>query len=216
MIQDFYICQNHLSPQLNDCAVALIKKAEIENCEAVQVNVTMPIVQPITSKYVLAISTETNLKMQKLCQNNEIAFINNPSLIEIPINCGIIIGTIQIWNKEESIEGRPLSLPPIKIETCTSPIRNKTILKLNSVNLDKIKDLQKQSELLMPIKPEAIHPATWSIATICTIIIALTVIWQLYRRRGTQLREVIQERIIQKPENKPQSVLFSTSAGGVM
>ncbi|CAG9768281.1 unnamed protein product [Ceutorhynchus assimilis] len=220
MIQDFYICQNHLSPQLNDCVVALIKKAEIQNCEAVQVNVTMPIGQPITNKYILAIPTLTNLKVQKLCQNNEIAFINHPSLIEIPLNCGIITGNIRIWNKEETIDGRPLSLPPIKIETMTSPIANQKILKLNSVDLDKIKDLQKQSELLMPIKHEAIHPATWSIATICTtllfIVIALTVIWQLYKRRGTQLRELIQGRIIQTSENSPQSVLFSTSAGGVI
>ncbi|CAG9766036.1 unnamed protein product [Ceutorhynchus assimilis] len=69
-----------------------------------------------------------------------------------------------------------------------------------------------QSELLMHIKPEAIHSLSGVWLPYCTtlvlIIIALTVIWQLYRRRGTQLREVIQERIIQKSENKPQSVLL--------
>lgn len=220
MIQDFYVCQNHLSPQLNDCAVALIKKAEIQHCEAVKVNVTTPIVQPITSRYVLVIPTETSVKIQKPCENNEITFINYPSLIDIPLNCGIITGNVRIWNKEELIEGRPLSLPPIKIETLTSPITNQNIIKLNSVDLDEIKDLQKQAELLTPIKSEAIHPATWSIATLGTtlvlIVIALTVIWQLYKRRGTHLREVIQEGITQFSENKPQSVLFSTSTGGVM
>lgn len=221
MVQDIYICQNHLSPQFDDCAVALIKKAEVQNCEIIKVNVSTPIVQPITSEYALAIPSKDDLKMQKSCENNEIAILKGPSLISIPMNCGIIINNIQIWNKEEIIKGSPFLLPLIRTDNITPPVMNQETLKLNSINLDQIKNLQQQAKHLASPEPMDNYPVTWSLATnyiilfiiVGTIIVAL---WKVYKRRVNKNVRTNEAVPGDPSENNPSSLLFSTSAGGAM
>lgn len=221
-VENLYICQNQLVPQTNDCTTNLIKKAENQNCQTVKVELSTQIIHSITNQYILAIPDDNKIKIQKNCRNKEIIFIEEPSIINIPLNCSIQIQDTQFWNKEEVIQGSPFSLPPITFSTHKSKEPEGTPLKLQTINLDKIKILQEQAKLLkIPKDDYEIHPITWSLTSslvfLLIIIIIIIIAWKLYTKRlaNPQRRkpDIPMEEI---PENNPASLLFSSSAGGVM
>lgn len=220
-IKDVFICQNQLRPQDEDCAVTLILEAESRNCKVTYVNVSTPILKSITDYYVLVIPAANRLKVQKLCTNKEIEFIENPSLIQIPVNCGINIGNTHFWNKEDTINGHPFLLPQIKLDTFEQAELQERPIQLSTINLDQIKSLREQSNALkLPkLEVEDIHPATWSfITTIIILIIMALVVFLvskiIQKKLKTQRKGSRPET--QTDETNKSSLLFSTLAGGVM
>ena len=92
----------------------LIKKAESEKCQITKVEVSTPILHTVSNQYVLAIPANRKLKAHKSCENNEIIIIENPSLINIPLNCGLSIEQTKFWNYKKVLKGSPFFLPPLK------------------------------------------------------------------------------------------------------
>ena len=80
-----------MTPLINDCVTTLITKAESKKCQITKVEVLTPILHTVSNQYVLAIPANRKLKGHKLCENKEIIIIQNPSLVNIPLKCGLSI-----------------------------------------------------------------------------------------------------------------------------
>lgn len=221
-IEDLYICENQLKPQIKDCVTTLIKEAVSQDCGTTKVEISAPIIHSITNQYILAIPSNQELKVHKICENKEIIFVESPSLINIPINCGIRIQNTQFWNTEETIKGSPFYLPPIKLNEFKPRELDQEPIRLQSIDLNKIKNLQEQARALkIPTTNPGIHPVTWSITTSLSILLIITLIlyavWQIYKKRRPSPKPRNQSTLREPtPENNPASLLFSTSTGGVM
>lgn len=209
-IEDLYICQNQLQPQVNDCTTTLIKKAESQNCQLTKVTISTPIIQSITNQYILAIPNNEKLKVHKNCINKEIIFVEEPSVINIPLNCGISIQNTQFWNKEEIENGKPFSLPPIKFSNFKPHEVDEKPIVLESINLEKIKTLQEQAKALkIPEDTPGIHPVAWSLTTsiiiLIIIILILFTVYKVYKRRLVKSKGSQREA---DPENNPEPGCF--------
>ena len=69
------LCENNLTPLINDCVTTLITKAESEKCQITKVEVSTPILHTVSNQYVLAIPANRKLKAHKSCENKEIIII---------------------------------------------------------------------------------------------------------------------------------------------
>ena len=217
-IEDTYICENHLEAQKNECLTNLIKNAEIQNCQIIKAKITKSIFKSITNQYILIIPFEQNTKIYKNCSNKEILLISNPSLINIPLNCGIQIRSSQFWNKEEIIKGTPFSLPRIQFDGLHPHVIQQEALKLETIDIGKIKDLHDQAEALGKLEntPKS-DSLTWSLSTLFgTILIILSIMFavcQYLQMKRRLTRQKKQEEIPVEP-NHPEnnaSPLFSSS-----
>ena len=153
-----------------------------------KVEVLTPILHTISNQYVLAIPANRKLKGHKLCENKEIIIIQNPSLVNIPVYCGLIIEQTKFWNHKKVLKGSPFFLPLLKFINLNLSKSSQNIIQLNSIDLNKIKTLKEQAESLKidENSPE-IHPVTWSLTTSFSILIIITIIlvicWRLHRKK---------------------------------
>ena len=174
----------------------------------------------VSSQYVLVIPANRKLKAYKSCENKQIKIIESPSLVNIPLNCGLSTEQTKFWNYKKVLKGSPFFLPPLKFINLNLSKSSQNIIQLNSIDLNKIKTLKEQAESLKidENSPE-IHPVTWSLTTSILILLIITIIlvicWRLHKKKWISLMQRSQttER---NHENNPSSLLFSTTAGGVM
>lgn len=61
MIENTYICNNHMENDRDDCEVTLVR-------------LTDDIIQSLSNQYILGIPTTNPLKVHKLCQTRQIVF----------------------------------------------------------------------------------------------------------------------------------------------
>ena len=92
------------------------------------------------------------MKEHKSCENKEIIIIENPSLVNIPVNCGLIIEQTLFWNHKKVLKGSPFFLPPLKFINLNLSKSNQNVIQLNSIDLNKIKTLQNKQNPLRLIK----------------------------------------------------------------
>lgn len=221
MIENTYICKNHLETQRDDCAVQLIRHANIGKCEVTPVRVTDAIIQSITNEYVLAIPTNSPLKVHKLCQTKEIVFLNHPNLVKISRNCGISILDNQFWNKEDIIPGNPFILPQMGFSLNHSVALKLKPLELTSLNLKDIKSLSESRYYADFLDEENIHPVVWSFSTsflmVTLAMLLMFAVWKFYQFKKTKRQPTghsTTERDV--PENNMVPLLFPSRLGGVM
>lgn len=182
-IEDIQICPNKLEPISNGCIASLIHEAENSYCEAIQVDINYPIIESINSRYVIAIPAETPVKLNKQCISNEYIFIEEPSLIEIPRNCGIKINDSQFWNTQEDLPSKPLKLPKIEVEKINQRYLEENPINLHTIDIKKIQELKKQARFLkVPDAPE-VHPLTWSLIPAVAILIILCLFLYVFYRK---------------------------------
>lgn len=220
-VEDIYICQNHLEPKVNDCVAALIQEAESRDCKILKIKLVNQIIESITDRYILAIPDEGNLKMFKTC-SNQFVHIEEPALIDLKFNCGIVINNFKFWNSQELLNVTPIKLPKIQIAnvTRTKETDETAAIQLQSIDFSKIRDLQEKSLLLQDPAVKFAH--LWLSAStslfVCLLIVVVVsfIAWKIFSKKINQLsndrQEIprIQLHSIQVPENKPTSLLFSS------
>lgn len=208
-IEDIQICQNNLEPLSNGCIPSLIHEAENDHCEAIHVDINYPIIESISGQYVMVIPAKDAVKLYKQCVSNEYIFIEEPSLIEIPRNCGIKINDSQFWNKEEVIPAKPLNLPKIKVEKISQRYLEENPITLHTIDIKKIQELKKQARFLtVPDVPD-IHPLTWCLIPILAILVIACTFLYIFSRKFWIPRITPHPVERATTENNP-NVLFSS------
>lgn len=223
MVENIFICHNDLQPITDECSINLIQGVEIQNCQLTMAVPEQPIIEMINNNYIIVIPSRKDLQILKTCKNQEYHLITKPSLVSVPFNCGVQILQNTYWNTENMIKGNPFILPKITFDEITKEKPEEKI-KIQSIDLHHIKNLEEKANQLKPIVVNPIHTIAWSsTTTILLIIVTLIIIilWKLRRQIRLKLsqkktEEVKKEDIpFQDFENK-RSPLFSSSVGGVM
>ncbi|KAG5867560.1 hypothetical protein JTB14_017584 [Gonioctena quinquepunctata] len=135
MIEDTYVCHNHLEPQADSCIATVIKVAENRYFNITRVQITNPITEAIWKHFVLGISAEGPLKIHKTCNDKKFLLIEGPSLIEVPYNCGIVIDDFRIWNKREIVKRYPLTLRQIWMTKYNQEYSEVNLIRLHSIDI---------------------------------------------------------------------------------
>nr|CAH7768152.1 unnamed protein product [Callosobruchus chinensis] len=215
MIEDIYICKDHLEP-IQGCFYKLLKEAEFSTCQFTLLTVLEPIIEAVSENRILIIPAEKPIKVIKICRQEEPLLIETPSLIQLPEDCGIQINTSKFWNKKEVEKGNPWFLPEIKFWESKINFTANAALKLNTIDLKKIEKIQEKANLL-ELQAQAVHPLVWSsgssVVTILLLMLVAVIIWVVWKKKNQAKKTENKKREEKKEdstENKNVPFLFSS------
>lgn len=213
--KDRYLCEEKYNHQLKnkpDCIYNLIQSQTLGNsCNETVISLSQQAMEKLDDRH-YTITFPTPTKVTMMCNQDEHSTFKGSYLLTIPQNCIIKTDTFTIDNINDRLRGSPIKI--MKINTnMETPISAQPILKLNSLNLNKLHSLQDNIDMQHPIEPiqsQFLYHTTAPLYSITTVIIIIIIILlcQIYLKKYQKVT-----KIEDSPKNESENYPENSSEG---
>lgn len=179
-LEEKYYCIENFHPSDN-CTLQLLEGFPLTDCPVLEVNTKEPIMEQITQEEILIIPFKEEKILSK-CYKDQYIKIHAPTLLKVPKNCQVQIGSKVFINDLQIKQGKPFILPEIDMQNHKTLISYKTpnLTKLNFEDMYRLKDMANQlSHITLANQP--ITTSQWIGHVIIGITVAtllLALIWK--------------------------------------
>ncbi|XP_045484877.1 uncharacterized protein LOC123689348 [Pieris rapae] len=200
-----FLCEetlNHHIKRSPDCIADLVISQQVSNsCIPTTLTLAKPAMEKLDDQH-YCVTFPSLTKISLSCKRREYLNLQGSYLVTVPPNCSLHTKDLTIVNINNQLKGEPLKILLPMNSTPTTPQRS---LKIHTIDLNGLHNLEKQIEVQMPIIPEnptIIYHTTlpFYVMLLCS---AIFVIYIGYRRlhKSTQNAGVQEQQV--HPEGDP-------------
>lgn len=206
----WYLCENkhnHISPHHPDCVNQLITKQELHpTCYLTPVILNREALEQLDDRhYTISFPVPTKVKIS--CGQEQYKILNGSFLAVIPYNCYLSAPGFTITNSHDHVKGRALKINELPLLK-NNPNDEITPVKLNSINLENLHDVNTKIALQSPMKLEPMSDLTIYHTTIpiYTIVVVAAVVGAIILSRGIVKKKKVQANNPNASATSPEEV----------